>query len=221
MLSISPRGAERPEIHPIPLVNTGKKSMNGQRKKSLHLLRRCVLVMFMHWTDTNPLADRFAWLIDELCKAIGRGCAQARHGRCIGVGDLDPRAAAWGPVNRACRADEGRPVAGDPAERREAGFRGAAGAEVAARAVQRGCRASAGFWMDQAAAAGDGAIRGGASLPAARSGGGGADAEGTAVPARPPAAVPFAGREGARVASGRRWRGRRSPTSGDPVTRGG
>ena len=28
--------------------------------------------MFMHWTDTNPLADRFAWLIDELCKAIGR-----------------------------------------------------------------------------------------------------------------------------------------------------
>jgi hypothetical protein len=34
--------------------------------------------MFMYWNDANPLADRFAWLIDELCKAIGRDAHKCR-----------------------------------------------------------------------------------------------------------------------------------------------
>jgi hypothetical protein len=47
-------------------------------KKALHLSPDCVPVVFMYWDATNTLADRFAWLIDGLCKAIGADAHKRR-----------------------------------------------------------------------------------------------------------------------------------------------
>jgi len=51
--------------------NGGSYPDRASEKIHLHSRSRCVLVTFMGFTAANSLADRFTWLFDGLCKAIG------------------------------------------------------------------------------------------------------------------------------------------------------